>query len=233
MGLNIDPTGCFADLFYSIFYITAPLCIAALTLNAKIKLKIYQWAIVFIISGLALSYTIWTMIAPANAIESSLPNAINNPPAIIALASPSPESSPTVEPPREDAEALAAAPEWVRTTEVWFKPLAKVFALTYVFADVVMLFFATISIANFWGKRGIHSQSAIAWAAICFYVADTWYNYATSHIDDYQTGFVLEVFWVLGMILFGVSAAIEFNNTIERQIRKDQTAKLEGYREVA
>jgi hypothetical protein len=233
MGLNIDPTGCFADLFYSIFYVTTPLCIAALTLKAKIRLKLYQWVIVIVISSLALSYTIWTTIAPANAIELSLPNTSANPPAIVALSSPSPESSPTAEPPREDAEALAAAPAWVRTTEVWFKPLAKVFALTYVFADVVMLFFATISIANFWGKRGIHSQSAIAWAAICFYIADTWYNYATSHIDGYQTGFILEVFWVFGMVLFGVSAAIEFNNTIEGRIRKEQIANLERQREAA
>jgi hypothetical protein len=66
----------------------------------------------------------------------------------------------------------------------------------------------------FWGGRFAQSWRMIAAAAFSFYIADMWFTYATDHITDYQSGFLLEVFWVFSGVLFAIGAALEYDNSI-------------------
>ena len=54
----------------------------------------------------------------------------------------------------------------------------------------------------------------IAAATFSFYIAHMSFTYATAHITDYQSGFLLKVFWVFSGVLFAIGAALEYDNSI-------------------
>jgi hypothetical protein len=72
-------------------------------------------------------------------------------------------------------------------------------------------------ILAFWGGRLSNAWQLNAQAITCYYIADMWFAYAGNQIKDYQGGFMLEVFWILGAIQFGVAASIEFEYMLARQ----------------
>jgi hypothetical protein len=69
----------------------------------------------------------------------------------------------------------------------------------------------------FWGGRLSNAWQVNAQAITCFYIADMWLAYASNHIEGYQSGFMLEVFWIFGTLLFGIAAAIEFEYMLAQQ----------------
>ncbi|MBC1299690.1 hypothetical protein GNF11_33305, partial [Nostoc sp. UCD122] len=71
----------------------------------------------------------------------------------------------------------------------------------YVVSDVVLLIIATTLLLAFWGGRVSQSWRMIAAAAFSLYIADMWFKYAQG--PNYQSGEILEVFWVFSGVLFG------------------------------
>ncbi len=61
------------------------------------------------------------------------------------------------------------------------------------------------------GGRFAQSWRMIAAAAFSLYIADIWFKYATNRLSDYQSGGLLEVFWVFSGVLFGIGAALEYD----------------------
>ena len=59
----------------------------------------------------------------------------------------------------------------------------------------------------------------IAAAAFSLYIADMWFQYATNWIPNYQSGEILEVFWVMSGVLFGMGAALEYDASLSRSRR--------------
>jgi hypothetical protein len=90
----------------------------------------------------------------------------------------------------------------------------------YVVSDVLLLIIATTLLLAFWGGRVSLSWRMIAAAAFSLYIADMWFKYATNWIPNYQSGDILEVFWVWSGVLFGMGAALEYDASLNRSRRE-------------
>jgi hypothetical protein len=88
----------------------------------------------------------------------------------------------------------------------------------YVVSDVVLLIIATTLLLAFWGGRVAQSWRMIAAAAFSLYIADMWFKYAQG--PNYQSGEILEVFWVFSGVLFGMGAVLEHDASLSRNRRE-------------
>lgn len=92
----------------------------------------------------------------------------------------------------------------------WVSLLVESLLLFYIVADVLLLIIATMLLLAFWGGRFSQSWRMIAAAVFCLYIADMWLQYADKHIENYQSGALVEVFWVFSGVLFAIGAALEY-----------------------
>ncbi|MBD6614561.1 hypothetical protein FNW02_01420 [Komarekiella sp. 'clone 1'] len=97
------------------------------------------------------------------------------------------------------------------------EPLAAILNWFYVVSDVVLLIIATTLLLAFWGGRVSQSWRMIAAAAFSLYIADMWFKYAQG--PNYQSGEILEVFWVFSGVLFGMGAVLEYDASLRRSRR--------------
>jgi hypothetical protein len=51
----------------------------------------------------------------------------------------------------------------------------------------------------------------IAAATFCLYIADMWFKYEDATAAVYQSGSLLEVFFVFSGVLFAIGAALEYD----------------------
>ncbi len=98
--------------------------------------------------------------------------------------------------------------------------LGNVLNWFYVVSDVAILIIATTLLLAFWGGRVAQSWRMIAAAAFSLYIADMWFKYATNSIPNYQSGEMLEVFWVWSGVLFGMGAVLEYDASLSRSRRE-------------
>lgn len=98
----------------------------------------------------------------------------------------------------------------VASVPAWATVLEESVSLFYTVADVLLLIIATMLLLTFWGGRFSQSWLAIALAVFSLYIGDVWFSYAQNHIENYQSGAFLEVFWVFSGVLFAISAALEY-----------------------
>ncbi|WP_353929818.1 hypothetical protein WJM97_16125 [Okeanomitos corallinicola TIOX110] len=89
----------------------------------------------------------------------------------------------------------------------------------YIVSDVLLLIIATIMLLAFWGGKVSLSWRMIAAAAFCLYIADMWFKYATNSIANYESGDILEVFWIFSGVLFGMGAALEYEASMSLKRR--------------
>ncbi|MBW4613254.1 MAG: hypothetical protein KME21_08215 [Desmonostoc vinosum HA7617-LM4] len=87
----------------------------------------------------------------------------------------------------------------------------------YVVCDVLLLIIATTLLLAFWGGRVSQSWRMIAAAAFSLYIADMWFKFAQG--PNYQSGEILEVFWVFSGVLFGMGAVLEYDASLRRSRR--------------
>lgn len=104
---------------------------------------------------------------------------------------------------QQTASAVDNLPKWAAALE-------ESVSLFYTVADVLLLIIATMLLLTFWGGRFSQSWLAIALAVFSLYIGDVWFSYAQNHIENYQSGALLEVFWVFSGVLFAISAALEY-----------------------
>ncbi|WP_310483001.1 hypothetical protein [Chamaesiphon sp. VAR_48_metabat_403] len=214
-GLN--STGSLGDPFFVIFYICLLLAMFIAIASKRVKLKIYQWAIVAGIGIYAATIAMWILKPPAtdNSVattaitttSSQIQSSTTNTPAV----TPAPDLTPP------ESEPTTTAPGWVMFFDGILKPYGQKLNIFYVWCDVVLFAFAIVMILAFWGGRLSNAWQVNAQAMICYYIADMWFAYAGNQIEDYQGGFMLEVFWIFGAIQFGVAASTEFEYMLARQ----------------
>ncbi|GAX36442.1 hypothetical protein [Nodularia sp. NIES-3585] len=96
-------------------------------------------------------------------------------------------------------------------------PLVGILNWFYVVSDVLLLIIATTLLLAFWGGRVAQSWRMIAAAAFSLYIADMWFKYAQG--TTYQSGEILEVFWVFSGVLFGMGAVLEHDASLSRTRR--------------
>jgi hypothetical protein len=97
--------------------------------------------------------------------------------------------------------------------------IVTILNLFYIVSDVLLLIIATILLLAFWGGRVSQSWRMIAAAAFSLYIADMWFKYASQN-PNYQSGEILEVFWVFSGVLFGMGAALEHDASLSRTRRE-------------
>ncbi|MDF5715048.1 MAG: hypothetical protein PUP93_14485 [Rhizonema sp. NSF051] len=101
----------------------------------------------------------------------------------------------------------------------WAEKIAQALSWFYVTSDVLLLMIATTLLLSFWGGRMSLSWRMIAAATFSLYIADMWFKYAQK-IPDYQSGEILEVFWVISGVLFGMGAVLEYDTSLNRSRRE-------------
>ncbi|MBW4560503.1 MAG: hypothetical protein KME32_04950 [Mojavia pulchra JT2-VF2] len=97
-------------------------------------------------------------------------------------------------------------------------PLGTILNWFYIVSDVALLVIATTLLLAFWGGRVAQSWRMIAAAAFSLYIADMWFKYAQG--PNYQSGEILEVFWVFSGVLFGMGAVLEYDTSLSRSRRE-------------
>ncbi len=135
-------------------------------------------------------------VVPAPADPGMVPND-SVPPAVAPVAAPEVPAKPV--------------PTWAVNIESQLAPLKGPLNWYYVVSDIFLLIVATTLLLAFWGGRFAQSWRLIAAAAFCLYIADMWFKYATRPGSTYQSGGLLEVFWVFSAVLFGIGAALEYD----------------------
>ena len=215
---HLNSTGSLGDPFFCIFYVCLSLAMVRAIATKHVRLKIYQWAIVVGVAVYAAALVMWVLKPPAASVAATVASSeptsqIQRAPASDAPTAPSiaPEVSKSASEPKTDA------PGWVMFFDGIFKPYGQTLNTFYVWCDVVLFALAAVMILAFWGGRLSSAWQVNAQAIICYYIADMWYAYAGNQIKDYQGGFMLEVFWILGALQFALAAAIEFEHMLDRQ----------------
>jgi hypothetical protein len=210
---HLNSTGSLGDPFFVIFYLCLSLAMLIAIRTKRVRLKMYQWSIILGIVTYSSMIAVWVLKPPATSTEIVAPVAIvqtttTNSPATATTA-------PTITPPA--AEPEVTAPEWVMFFDGILKPYGTMLNSFYVWSDVFLLVLAIVMILAFWSGRLSNAWQFNAQAIACYYIADMWFAYAGNHIKDYQGGFMVEVFWILGAIQFAVAAGVEFDHMLSLQ----------------
>jgi hypothetical protein len=247
---QLDPEVSLGDLFFTGAYICLVWGMIQAVISRRLNLEKWQWGIVGAIAAIGIALAYWVTnqaVPPAQAATLPFGNRIE----IVAQASPAPTAAPPVAkptaqptaqptpttvapvaspkpvtPPPATPEATeeSTAPDWILAIDERLKPFAGPISLFYVVADVVLLIIATMLLLAFWGGRFSQSWRMIAAAALCLYIADMWFKWSEKQID-YQSGFVLEVFWVFSGVLFAIGAALEYDTSTSSRSRRGGARK--------
>ncbi|MDJ1177772.1 hypothetical protein PJF56_02730 [Roseofilum sp. BLCC_M91] len=199
LGFNQDPAVSPADFFYVISYICLSVGMFLAVTTRRLNLEPKQWMIV---AGIFLTSTLL-------AVWLSLPTSMD---AEAPASEPTAEvvaEAPAAAPSEESPETMA--PQVVLKMEEQLQPLEPFVTLLYTMLDVLLLIAASTVLLAFWGGRTSQSWRMIAAAAFCLYIADMWFKYAIARVPDYESGGLLEIFWIFSPILFGIGAALEFD----------------------
>jgi hypothetical protein len=221
---HLNSTGSLGDPFYVIFYLCLLLAMLLAIVSKRVRLNIYQWAIVLGISIYAATLVTWILKPPASSMSSAA--AIAAPTSQVQSATTETSAATPAPALPEPAASTPDAPGWVMYFDGLLKPYGQNLNTFYVWCDVVLFALAIVMILGFWGGRLSNAWQVTAQAIICFYIADMWFAYASNQIKDYQAGFMLEVFWILGAVQFAVAASIEFEHMLARLEQKEDVTTL-------
>ncbi len=226
---KLDPAASFGNLFFVLFYLLTIAGVRLAILDRDVRLVPQQWAIVIGVAAIGMTIGCGLTAGAANAtttppiatqivstrVPASGTSIATSAPTILATASGSQITLTTSERP----------PEWVLAIDRSLYPLVKTFNMFYVLCDLVLLTLATILFLGFWGGQMGLPWRMTAQAVLCFYIADTWFASAHERVQGYESGSIMEVFWIFGIVQFGIAAALEFDNSIRaRRLARRRTA---------
>lgn len=205
LSLGLDPNVSPADIFFVSAYILISLGMVLAVTSRRLNLVSWQWAVVALIAVVGAAIA-WFVSKPVGTPPPE-------PAAIVQTApTPSPQATPA---PAE----VPQSPAWALALDEQLQPLAQPLALFYVVMDVVLLIIAGMLLLAFWGGRFSLSWRMIAAAAFSLYIADIWFKYAANTNPNYQTGDLLEVFWIFSAVLFAIGAALEHDVSLKASRR--------------
>lgn len=101
---------------------------------------------------------------------------------------------------------------WVNSIDRFFQPLVEVFGLFYLFSDVALVVMAAILFLGFWGGRMGTTWQVVAQGLACIYLADMRFAFLAK-TGGYESGDLLEVFWIAGFVQLSIAAALEWENS--------------------
>ncbi len=181
IGLGIEPDISPGDLFYIVTYVALAIGLLLAVLPRRLNLELWQW---LAIGGIGLAGTAFAF-SPLVSGESTCP--------------------------AKTPEAIASVPAWAEQIQTALSPLTDYILPVYTVGDIILLVLASALLLAFWGGRSAQSWRMIAAASISLYIADMWFKYATANICNYESGSLLEVFWIFSGVLFGIGAVLEYD----------------------
>ncbi|MBK4730445.1 hypothetical protein JJD41_11315 [Oxynema sp. CENA135] len=193
---QLEPDVSLGDLFYAVTYVALTVGMVLAVSSRKLNLEPWQWGVLLGIAVFGVAFAVW-LSSPAD-----------------LFSFPGTESAPaTAEVAATAAETAVDtnAPPFIVAIDDFLKPFSNYVSLFYVVMDVVLLILATALLLAFWGGRFSQSWRMIAAATFSLYIADMWFKYAETRVMDYQSGSLLEVFWVFSGVLFGIGAVLEYD----------------------
>lgn len=232
--LHQEPIVSPGDLFFVPAYLFLAWGMILAVISRRLNLEVWQWAIVAAIAVAGIALAVWLQVAspddassatpPLPAVTTQVAKATSPKKAIAATKAPAVNKTATVV---KTAQAKPSAiksqpaptgenqaPAWVISVEKFLEPLGIFLDIFYVVSDIFLLIVASTVLLAFWGGRFSQSWRMIAGAAFSYYVADMWLKYANAFIGkDYQSGGLLEVFWVFSGVLFAIGAVLEFDTS--------------------
>jgi hypothetical protein len=231
--LNADVSP--ADLFYLLVYAFVGWGMVLAILPRRLNLETWQWVTVVAIALLGIALAVWVyIITPDSSQEADVvasPTATEQTTAAKSTKSTA-SKAPAIKGSASDATTAGAeendqknAPAWAIAIEEALNPLAVPVNLSYIIGDVFLLIIAATLLLAFWGGRFVQSWRMIAAATISLYIADMWTKYAASD-PQYESGGLLDVFYVFSGVLFAIGAALEFDISIRS--RRGSRKRTEG-----
>ncbi|MGB2926261.1 MAG: hypothetical protein WBB82_13250 [Limnothrix sp.] len=190
---GLDPEVSPADFFYLAFYVTAGCGMFLAVLPRRLNLVLWQWVVVGCIAvlGIALAALI-TFGAPPEIVGEAI----------------------------AETEAVATdLPGWVISTENFLAGFAQPVNLFYIIADVMLLIIAATLLLAFWGGRFSQSWRMIAAATFALYVADMGFKYQYTYLPDYESGSILDIFYIFSGVLFAIGTVLEYDISSSRPAR--------------
>lgn len=186
---GLDPDISPADLFYIIFSICVGWGMVLAVLPRRLNLEPKQWLIV---GGIAIFGTI---LAIAVKYFSNL------------------------KPEVEEAEVILDVPQWLINLDDFLRVFDIPVNMFYSIADVALLIIGSTLLLAFWGGRFSISWRMIAAAALSKYVADLSLYVALSLPGNYESGGLMDVFYVFCGVLYAIGAALEYDVSTSRPSR--------------
>ncbi|WP_199247374.1 hypothetical protein [[Phormidium] sp. ETS-05] len=194
---GLDPDVTLGDMFYLLTYICLGWGMVLAVVSKRLNLEKWQWAVLIGIAAAGIALAVWVSMSPVGSEIATTE----------ALAA-------------EVSQPATTAPAFIETIDNTLSNYAYYVGLFYVVADVFLLIIATALLLAFWGGRFSQSWQMIAAGTFSLYIADMWFKYA-ERLTDYQSGSLLEVFWVFSPVLFGIGAVLEYHiSTRSRQGRR-------------
>lgn len=244
---EVSPDVSPADAFYLGSYVVLIGGMVVAVTSKRLNLEIWQWGLLSGIAVFGIVIALWVAapdswrvqlgLAPASTQEvvtKAAPDSTKATAKAPALKdSPASKSKELTSPAAESGQPAAAeeteetkAPAWVIALDKQLLPYAYAINLFYIVGDVFLLIIATALLLAFWGGRFSQSWRMIAAATFSLYIADMYFKWLDTQAEGtYQSGSLLEVFFVFSAILFGIGAVLEHDiSTRSRQSRRSRRA---------
>ena len=238
---ELDPDVSPADAFYLVSYVVLIGGMVLAVTAKRLNLEIWQWGLLAGIAAFGIVVAIWvaapdswraqlgmgtaatqevvTGSAPATAAKGRAP-ALDNSSKLQAKGA----AATDAESAEEEESAESKAPAWVMALDKQLLPYKNAINLFYIVGDVFLLIIATALLLAFWGGRFSQSWRMIAAATFSLYIADMYFKWRDTQAEgSYQSGSLLEIFFVFSGILFGIGAVLEHDiSTRSRQSRRSR-----------
>jgi hypothetical protein len=239
---ELDPDVSPADAFYLVSYVVLIGGMVLAVTAKRLNLEIWQWGLLAGIAAFGIAVAIWvaapdswraqlgmgtaatqevvTGSAPATAAKGRAP-ALDNSSKLQAKGAAATDAEEAAE---EEEAAETKAPAWVMALDKQLSPYKNAINLFYIVGDVFLLIIATALLLAFWGGRFSQSWRMIAAATFSLYIADMYFKWRDTQAEgSYQSGSLLEIFFVFSGILFGIGAVLEHDiSTRSRQSRRSR-----------
>lgn len=204
--LERAPDVSLGDPFYVISYLLLLTGMLIAVSSRGLYLYVWQWIALVIIAGVAIALA-WLITHPPSLTQAptSLINSGTQPYEIVATTT-------------NLLAVSSESPKWVVAIEQSLEPLLGILSLLYLINDVLLVIMAAMLLLNFWGGRFSQTWTLIAVAALLLYIADIRYAYVVAR-GDYIANSIIDTFWTLSAIFFGVGAAWEYDLSINPRRR--------------
>jgi len=235
---ELDPDISPADAFYVGSYVVLIWGMVLAVTSKRLNLEVWQWGLLGGIAAIGMAIAFWVAAPDSLKAQFGLASAPAPQVATVdtatngAAKAPALKNSPNLKPQASEPDAAATdaeaeekpshAPAWVMALDEQLTPYAYYVNLFYIVGDVFLLIIATALLLAFWGGRFSQSWRMIAAATFSLYIADMYFKWRDTQAEgSYQSGSLLEIFFVFSAILFGVGAVLEHDiSTRSRQSRR-------------